>query len=383
MKTSAFFVFFSIVLSIYGAASFYVYIHGRNALSGYGFLKLPYTIIFVFLSLSYIAARFLQAYRHSDLSNFFLLVGSFWMAALVYFFVASLFIDIIRGINHFVSIYPAYVYHNYEKTKLYVLILASAATACTLAYGYINARSSVINEYVINTKKNLSGTINVVVASDIHLGVLSGSKWFDEQVAKINSLNPDVILLAGDVIDEDVKPVIEQNLGEHLLNLKAKYGVYAITGNHEYIGGVEPAVKYLTEHGIKVLRDTSVVIDNRFCLIGREDKDRKRFTGLERKTLDELMKSVDASLPVIHLNHQPSDLSELEGKNIDLSISGHTHHGQFWPNSIVTNLIYEVSRGLVRKYGTNIYVSNGLGTWGPPIRVGNRPEIVKFVVSAE
>ncbi len=380
MKTSAFVIFISIVLAVYGSASYYIYYHGRHALSGAAFLRLPYTIIFLFLSLTYIAARFLQSYGESGISRFFLVIGSFWMAAIVYFFLACLLIDIMRGVNHFVTIYPASVFMNYEKVKLGLFFGLIILTSGIITYGYINAKHSVINEYEITTNKKLDSPLTIVMASDIHLGPLSCGKWFDEQVEKINSLNPDVILLAGDVIDEDVKPVIEQNLGEHLLNLKSKYGVYAITGNHEYIGGVEPSVKYLTEHGIKMLRDTAVTIDNKFCIIGREDNDKLRFTGRDRKPLDEIMKDVNTSVPVILMNHQPSNLSELEGKNIDLSLSGHTHHGQFWPNSIVTNLIYEVSRGFIQKYGTNIYVSNGLGTWGPPIRVGNKPEIVKFTI---
>ncbi|MCE1164465.1 MAG: metallophosphoesterase [Bacteroidetes bacterium] len=383
MKTSAFIIFISIVLAVYGSANYYIYYHGRNALAGAGFLRLPYTILFLFLSLSYIAARILQGYGESGLGKFFLVVGSFWMAAVVYFFLACLIIDAVRGINHFVTIYPAFIFMNYEKVKLGLFFGLIAITAGILTYGFINAKHSVVNEYTITTDKKLNAPLTIVMASDIHLGPLSCGNWFDEQVEKINSLNPDVILLVGDVIDEDVKPVIEQNLGEHLLNLKSKYGVYAVTGNHEYIGGVEPAVKYLTEHGIKVLRDTAVTVDNRFCLIGREDKDKPRFTGRERKPLEELIKETDTSLPVVLMNHQPSNLSELEGKNIDLSLSGHTHHGQFWPNSIVTSLIYEVSRGFLQKYGTNIYVSNGLGTWGPPIRVGNRPEIVRFIIKSK
>jgi uncharacterized protein len=383
MKTSAFIIFISIVLTIYSAASYYIYSHGRQALGSIQALKLPYTILFLFFSLSYIIARFLEGYHPSPVSKLFLIIGSFWLAIFVYLFFTCVIIDLIRTVNHFVTIYPSFVFLNYEKFKLVLFAAILVGLTAVMSYGFINARHSVINEYELKFDKNLAMPFNAVVVSDIHLGALSCGKWFDEQVEKINSLNPDIIILAGDVIDEDVKPVLEQNLGEHLLNLKSKYGVYAITGNHEYIGGVEPAVKYLTDHGIKVLRDTTVLIDNKFYLIGREDKDKTRFTGRERKSLDELMQGVDTDKPVIVLNHQPTNLPELEGKKIDLSVSGHTHHGQFWPNSIITNLMYEVSRGLVNKYGTWIFVSTGLGTWGPPIRVGNKPEIVKFVMKGK
>lgn len=382
MKSSSFIIFISVVLSIYGLGNFYVFYHGLQALSGYQWLKIVYIPVFLFLSFSYVAARILQSYQHNGISDFFLLTGSFWLAALLYFFLICIGIDILRGINHFINIYPSYVTFNYEKSKMIFFFSSILFITALLTYGFINAKNPVLNkiDLTFNKEYSKSTSINAVVVSDIHLGTLSCGKWFDDVVERINALNPDVIILAGDVIDEDLKPVIERNLGDHLLNLKAKYGVFAITGNHEYIGGVEPAVKYLREHNINVLRDTSVLINNQFYLIGRDDKDIDRFSGKKRKSLEELMKDVDNKYPVIVLNHQPTKLDELVGKGIDLSISGHTHHGQLFPNNLITKMTYEVSRGLKNKEGTWVFVSTGLGTWGPPIRIGNKPEIVNFII---
>jgi predicted MPP superfamily phosphohydrolase len=382
MKHSSFIIFISIVLTIYGLGNFYVFYHGLQALSGYHWIKIVYIPVFILLALSYITARILQSYQHNTLSDFFLLIGSFWLAALLYFFLICNGIDLLRSIHHFVNIYPLYITFNYEKSKIIFFFASIVFVASLLIYGFINARNPVLNKIDLNINKEYSklNSINAVVVSDIHLGPLSCGKWFDDVVTRINFLNPDVIILAGDVIDEDLKPVIERNLGEHLLNLKAKYGVFAVTGNHEYIGGVEPAVKYLTEHGITVIRDTSVLVNNQFYLIGREDKDIERFSGKKRKPLEELMKDVDIKYPVIVINHQPTNLGELDGKGIDLSISGHTHHGQIFPNNLITKMTYEVSRGLINKSGTWVFVSTGLGTWGPPIRIGNKPEIVNFII---
>ncbi|MCX6158094.1 MAG: metallophosphoesterase [Ignavibacteriae bacterium] len=383
MKSSSFIIFISIVLTIYGFGNFYVFYHGLQSLSNYGWLKTVYIPVFLFFSISYIAARVLQSYQHNGISDFFLLTGSFWLAALLYFFLICIGLDILRGIHHFVNIYPSYITFNYEKSKMVFFFASIVLVSSLLIYGYINAKNPVLNkiDLTFNKENSKSTTINAVVVSDIHLGPLSCGKWFDEVVERINALNPDVILLAGDVIDEDIKPVIERNLGEHLLNLKAKYGVFAITGNHEFIGGVGPAVKYLQEHNITVLRDTSVLVNNQFYLIGRDDREIDRFSGKQRKPLDELMKEVDNKYPVIVLNHQPTKLDELVGKGIDLSISGHTHHGQFFPNNLITKMIYEVSRGLINKSGTWVFVSTGLGTWGPPIRIGNHPEIVNLIIN--
>lgn len=383
MKSSSFIIFISIVLTIYGFGNFYVFYHGLQSLSGYNWLRIVYIPFFLFLSLSYIAARVLQSYQHNGISDFFLYIGSFWLAALLYFFLICIGLDILRGVHHFINIYPSFLTFNYEKSKVLIFFFSIIFVSLLLVYGFINARNPILNKFEISINKvnSKSTKINAVIVSDIHLGPLSCGKWFDNAVERINKLNPDVILLAGDIIDEDLKPVIERNLGDHLLNLKAKYGVYAITGNHEYIGGVEPAVKYLREHNITVLRDTSVLVNNQFYLIGRDDRDIDRFSGKQRKSIDELIKYVDNKYPVIVMNHQPTKLDELVGKGIDLSISGHTHHGQFFPNNLITKMIYEVSRGLINKSGTWIFVSTGLGTWGPPVRIGNHPEIVNIIIS--
>jgi predicted MPP superfamily phosphohydrolase len=252
-----------------------------------------------------------------------------------------------------------------------------------MIYGYINAHNPVVKDITIdvNKPKGTSTTINAVMISDIHLGLFSKGEWFDDIINKINALEPDVVLLVGDVIDEDIKPVISHNLGEHLENIKSKYGVYAVTGNHEYIGGVEPAVKYIQEHNVIMLRDTSILINNDFYISGREDRDKVRATGKQRKTIDEMLNGLDNQYPVIMMNHQPFELKEMEGKKVDLLLCGHTHHGQIWPLNIITNKIYEISRGYVERYGTRIYVSNGIGTWGPPMRIGNTPEIIHFKIN--
>ena len=177
---------------------------------------------------------------------------------------------------------------------------------------------------------------------------------------------------------KDLAPVIQNNLGEYLRQIKAKYGIYAVTGNHEYIGGVEPAVKYLTEHGVNVLRDSAVLIDDSFYIIGREDIRTRGFRGIKRKPLEEIVKFLDRSKPLIMMDHQPFKLEEAEKNGIDLQISGHTHHGQLWPFNFVTKKVYELSWGYKQKGNTHYYVSCGAGTWGPPVKIGNISEIVNI-----
>jgi predicted MPP superfamily phosphohydrolase len=225
--------------------------------------------------------------------------------------------------------------------------------------------------------------MNVVVASDIHLGTIVCKSKLERIVERINALEPDLVLLPGDVVDEDIGPVIRNNLGETLRKIRSRFGVVAITGNHEYIGGVEPASKYLVEHGITMLRDSSITINDSIIIVGREDISIRGFTGKVRKPLNELMSGLDKSYPIILMDHQPFHLEEAEINGVDLQLSGHTHHGQLWPFNFITKKVYELSWGYKKKGNTHYYVSCGVGTWGPPVRTGNRPEIVNLKLKFE
>jgi len=299
---------------------------------------------------------------------------------MLYFFLALVVLDFARGLNHWLPFLPSPVSSHYGALKQGTALGLICVVGAVLLAGHINALSPKIRTLDLSLpRKNAKmDTLNIVVASDIHLGTLVGQKRFDRIVDRINSLNPDIILLPGDIVDEDLGPVIKQNLGESLRNLKSRFGVFAITGNHEYIGGVEEATRYLVDHGVTVLRDRVLRIHEIIYLVGREDRGMNRFTEKARKPLKDLMADVDGHFPVILMDHQPFHLEEGEHNGVDLQISGHTHHGQMFPLNFITARVYELSRGYKKKGKTHVYVSSGVGTWGPPVRLGNRPEIVNI-----
>ncbi len=160
--------------------------------------------------------------------------------------------------------------------------------------------------------------------------------------------------------------------------LKSKYGVYAVTGNHEYIGGVQKAKNYLAEHDVNLLNDTANLIDDSFYVAGREDLTINQFSNLRRKSLADVVNGIDKSKPIILLDHQPFKLDKAVENGIDLQLSGHTHHGQLWPFNYITKMVYELSWGYLKKGDTHFYVSSGVGGWGPPIRTVNRSEIISI-----
>jgi predicted MPP superfamily phosphohydrolase len=303
-------------------------------------------------------------------------IGSFWLAAFLFLFFFAILIDLIRLVNLVVPVIP-----EMAKTvsfKRWIFWVVNGLILVLLITGFVNSLTPRIKklDLVINKKVENISELKIAFASDIHLGTIIGPRRTNSIVNKINKLDPDLILLGGDIVDEDLAPVIRNNLGDSLKKLNAPLGVFGITGNHEYIGGAEEAVEYLEEHGIKMIRDSVIFLEHKLYIIGREDRDRPNFAGASRKKIEKLMENINTSFPIIMLDHQPFELDKKEQLGIDLTLSGHTHHGQIWPLNYITSAIYEVSWGYKRKGNTHVYVSSGVGGWGPPVRIGNRPEIL-------
>lgn len=141
---------------------------------------------------------------------------------------------------------------------------------------------------------------------------------------------------------------------------------------------MEQADDYLKEHGVKLLRDQSEVMRDVFVLVGREDISGQHMGAVgPRKPLSKLLDEAGDTLPIILMDHQPGSIREtVKDGRVALQLSGHTHHGQMWPLSIVTRMIFEISWGARKIGNTEFYVSSGWGTWGPPMRLGNTPELL-------
>lgn len=374
----AFLIFYSIVFTVYFAVHYYLFSRLNMVFPGNSGIALYIKTAFWIIALSFITGRVLEKIWLSEFSMGLTVFGSYWLAAMLYFLLVVLAVDIVRLINHYLPIVPAVIQNNLPAFKLYFFAVVTVAIAILLIYGHFNARKPLIRELVLEIPKSAGEreNLNIILVSDLHLGSILEQKHLERIAGKINGIRPDIILMAGDVIDEDLDPVIRKNLGSGLKMLHAPLGVYAVTGNHEYIGGVDPAVEYLESHGVRMIRDTAILIENSFYLLGREDRDRPRFAGKPRKDLADIVNGIDTALPWILMDHQPFSLDESLKHGIDLHLSGHTHNGQIWPLTYIIDAIYEVAHGYANKSGMHVYVSSGVGTWGPPVRIGTRPEIV-------
>ncbi|TCN73282.1 metallophosphoesterase [Acetobacteroides hydrogenigenes] len=383
MKIATFILFFSIVLAIYALVNVYIYLLGLMAIPKGTQLRTIFIWVFWILATCFPLGRIIERFWTSPITDAIIWVGSFWLAAMLYLFLITLLVDIVRLSNFAFPWIEKMFGSTIFSVRLWTLGGAVLLVFLIIIVGHINAICTRISHYNISIEKKESkqGHLRIVAASDIHMGTIISQRRVGKLVRLINEQKPDIVLFAGDIVDEDLGPVIRRNLGRKLEQIKAKYGVYAVTGNHEYIGGVDAAVKYLENHKVTILRDSAALINNAFYIVGRDDKGGTKMSGHGRKELGDLLVGIDRTKPIVLLDHQPFNLNEASKANVDIQLSGHTHHGQLWPFNYLTKSIFEVSSGYIKKNNTHIIVSTGYGSWGPPIRIGNRPEIIVIDVT--
>ena len=366
-----------IITLIYAGINTYLYTRGLQALPAQPVFRILYTSLFLTFSLSFLVAMMSGEKLAFPLSSVVESIGSYWIMVMVYLVAAALLGDLLRLADNFFGIFPTYLREHYPLVKQVYLGITVGIVAMISLWGYVKFDSpEVVHLPLSIPEKGFAGEeLRIVAASDIHLGNTIRRSRLEKFVKKINAQKPDIILLAGDVIDRNIRPVEEQRMDEVLSQLKARYGVYAVLGNHEYYGGVDKAIAFLKRSGIHLLRDQSVTIDDRFVVVGRDDR-----TNPDRHSIEQLMQGVNRQLPVILLDHQPYHLSESQQNKIDLQISGHTHRGQIFPFNLLVDRMFELAHGY-RKIGhTHFYVSSGLGLWAAPLRIGTQSEIVNVVI---
>ena len=380
MKSSSFIIFFLIVISIYTLAHVYLYVRGIQAFSPQGTVKKWSVIGYIALASLFMIGMFLERTYSSVFSEWILKIGSTWLAFLLYFILTIVVIDIVRVLNYFFQFLPQFTHH----AKVLLGISVFVFVGIVVLVGHITALRVQVVQIPITIHKSVQGTkhIKILMASDLHLGAIIGESWEQKFLKIVREQNPDLVLLCGDIVDGDIAPVLRKQLGTHIQDIQAPMGLYAITGNHEYIGGIDKALNYLERINIRVLRDEVIELENGIQLVGRNDL-HSQIASYKRKPLDSLLLQADNSRPIIVMNHQPYNLKEAVDNNVDLHLSGHTHHGQLWPFNYITNSLFELSWGYRLINQTHLYVSSGFGTWGPTVRLGNKPEVVVFSIDFE
>lgn len=366
-------IFFTVVLIIYILSNLYIFFKGYNALSEIVHKRI-YVVTFILLASTFILGRIIEVRFSGPFSDILNIIGGFWLAFMLYGTLLWFLADIFTLVQKPFSIIP---HDALPRFRFIQFISITTITSLLILVGFINAVSPVVRHYDITLDKDFKGEkFRIAAVSDIHLGSIIRKRSMRHLSRMLENEKPEIVLLLGDVIDGSIGPVIRGDLLNHLRLPELPFGIYAITGNHEFIGNPEKTIPYIESKGIRVLKDELITLDNGVQIVGRYDRSYVAGINNGRKSLQELLASADTTLPLIVLDHQPGGLSELHKYGIDLQMSGHTHDGQMWPLNLITRSMFELSHGYKIFGSTHVIVSSGFGIWGPRVRLGTRPEIV-------
>ncbi|MDD4008376.1 MAG: metallophosphoesterase [Fermentimonas sp.] len=290
-----------------------------------------------------------------------------WLIAFLYFMIAVIFIDAFRLINSVFHFLDKNIVYRFFTNNTTTSLIVFGSVALILIYGNIQYHNKKRHHINIESDK-IHSPVRVVGISDLHIGYTISAGEVEKWVKLINSEKPDIVIIAGDIIDNHLRPLMQDSTDNVLSKINARLGVFACTGNHDLMFAVNEDTNFYERAGITLLRDSSYSL-NGITVIGRDDHSNRK-----RKNLNRIMESVDKSTFTILLEHQPLKLEEAIDQNIDFQLSGHTHRGQIFPISLITDKIFELSNGYLKKENTHFFVSTGLGIWGGKFRIGTRSE---------
>lgn len=352
-------------MSVYFGMNYYVYNRIVNGLMLFGKVRQYLKIFFLIAGLSFILGQLLS----QKLPVYPLLyLGAFWLGIISISFTIFILKDILGlflpNQTKFLTLFALFA--------IFLISVFSVSNA---------AQEAKIKEIEIKIRKlplKLSG-FSVVQLSDLHLGRLTAKTWLESIVNKTNKLKPDLIAITGDLADEDIRKF--DGFCEILQQLKAKYGIFAVTGNHEFYLEIDKFLEIAQELNITVLRNEKITLANTIELVGIDDNTGRRFSKVG-SDLQLATRNCDFQKPVILLSHQSDIFDEAVKFGIDLQLSGHNHAGQIPPLDLLRNIFFKYPYGLYQKNSSYLYTTAGTGTWGPPMRFLSRSEIIKITLKS-
>ena len=319
-------------------------------------VKLTVTGLFLLWMVSFFVGFFTMERFPVKIATVLYETGTTWLIVFLYLLIIFILADV-ASLCHLLP-------KDFLKDSLAGLLTAFGIVTIVMVLGGIQYHHKYREEMTLNTTKPIEKPLTIVLASDLHIGYHNRKTELARWVNLINAEKPDLVLIGGDIIDRSLRPVLEDNFAEEFLRIQAP--VYTVLGNHEYFSNVAQAERFFKEAGIVVLKD-SVAHFKGIDVIGRNDRMAHR-----RASVKDLAVGLEGF--TILLDHQPYHLEEAEQAGIDFQFSGHTHRGQIWPISWITDAMYEKSWGHHQRGITRYYISSGLGIWGPKIRIGTRSE---------
>ncbi|MDO4269597.1 MAG: metallophosphoesterase [Eubacteriales bacterium] len=276
---------------------------------------------------------------------------------------------------------------------------AALLLVCAVSfYGMAHAKTLYVTDYQVSVP-GAGADMTVALLADLHLGYSTDPAYIEQAAAAVNEMRPDLIVLAGDLFDNEFDAVPEpERVAAALAGMKSTYGTYGVWGNHDVS---EPILAGFTwsrtdadkwdrrmdalaaDMGITMIDERSVTLPGGVQLVGRADRSRTKKLGQGRVSPAEALAPLDQDKPIFVLEHEPGELAELAAAGADLHLAGHTHDGQMFPGNLTIKLMWENACGHIEKDGMDSVVTSGLGVWGPDMRVGTRSEVVRISVHFE
>ena len=380
-------LFLTIMVTLTGAAHYYVWTRlvRDPGLPASVMRTLSYALIFLFVAIP--ASLFLRRSALGNSVEALVWLAMIWMGLLLFLTLAVGAADLARGVWQVSRAWANAEPLLPERRQVVARLLAGAAALVGGSLGLWSLRSGLggvsikrVEVSLARLPAALSGT-RIVQLSDVHVGPTIHRDFIETIVEQCNALTPDLVVITGDLVDGSVEELREHTAP--LANLRAKYGVFFVTGNHEYYSGAEEWCAELERLGVRVLRNERVSIGSdaaSFDLAGVDDHSAKRFGGGHGEDLPKALQGRDLSRELVLLAHQPRTIFEAQTHGVGLQLSGHTHGGQLWPWTYLVRLQQPVVAGLARFGESLVYVSRGTGYWGPPMRLGAPSEISELTL---
>ncbi len=324
-------------------------------------------------------SRVWAAYDFNSLNRFITFLAASWMGLSFLLVLGAAGTDLVRfslrqaGLSPKISLYRILYYRR--------ILAATSIILCLVIGGYAfwEARTIQVTRIDIPLRHlppDLDG-FSVVQLSDVHYGMLNENGRLTDIVRRVNELQPDLVVFTGDLVDGAVSHMEE--MAGPLSGLKARQGLFAVLGNHEFYAGANRAEAIMRQAGIQVLRDAVRVLPGGLQILGIDDRAVAR-SGRPLPDFQRLIHALDPQKPSILLYHQPVHFEQSAASGVGLQLSGHTHGPQLLPMVPLARIFYPRMQGQFRLDDSYLYISRGVGTGGPPMRLGSPPEIVHITL---
>lgn len=376
-------VFVSVVLGLSLSAHRYVWARLVRDPGWSPNLTRALTATLLVFALAPIAAMMLTRFAPRELMRPLTNVSMIWLGSMLYVLLGVGAIDVLSFVAQKAIGVPFDAERRTQLARLgagFVALATSGVAALGVAHVL---RGPKLRRIRIPLAKVSAGTdgYRIVQVTDIHVGPTIGHGFLRKVVSDVNALDPDLVVITGDLVDGQVS-----ELAEHvrpLADLRARHGVFFVTGNHEYYSGADAWIAHLASLGVRTLRNEHVRIGGAdgFDLAGVDDFRAAEFGNGHGPDLARALHGRDASRPVVLLAHQPKQAIEASSAGVDLQLSGHTHAGQIRPFDLLVRLEQRFLEGLYEVGAMKLYVSPGTGYWGPPMRVGTTSEITEITLA--